>query len=260
MPYPVKTLVEKSERGGEGVPVFIQDQTTPMLDIKFLNRLGIFQLAANTDPASRFFEASPGHSISEGNVIELGNSSGFTQSVVIGVVGDDIEIDDIIGDIYETGIDFNRSSSDMRVDGSTTPVVFTIKPDPGQAGDITAIKWAVQSTSSMDFSTFGSAPSLRVGMLLRVKRPDGMFINVFNFKSNGALVIRGFEHYFQQKVGGGLHSFICEVGFNGQEQRGVVVRVDGNLGEELQLVIQDDLSALSQSLIQATAIGSGIQG
>lgn len=252
--------IEISDRGDIGGAVYIQNQTTPMLDIRFLQRLGSFQLATNTDPTSRFFEALPGHNISVDDVIELGNASGFTQSVVIGVVGDTIEIDEIIGDVYETGIDFNRSNSDMRVDGSTTPVVFTIKPDPGQSGDINAIKWAIQSTSSMDFSTFGSAPALRVGMMLRVKRSDGAFINLFNYKSNGALVVRGFEHYFQQKVGGGLHSFICEVGFNGQEQRGVVVRVDGDLGEELQLVVQDDLTAISQSLIQATAIGSGIQG
>lgn len=252
--------IEISDRGGIGTAVFIQDQTTPLLDLLFLNKLGEFQLAVDTDPTSRFFTAASGHGIVVDNTIELANAENFTQSRVIGVVGDVIEIDDIIGDVYTTGNNFNRSTSDMRVDGSTTPVVFSLKPDPGQAGDINGIRFSIQSANSMDFSTFGSAPTLRVGCLFRVKRPNGAFINIFNFKSNGAFANRAFEHYFQTKVGGGLHSFIAKAEFNGQDNHGVVVRLDGDLGEELQIVVQDDLSALNQALIIASAQGSGIQG
>tara|TARA_R110000787_G_C13443392_1_gene446701 strand:+ start:24241 stop:24351 length:111 start_codon:yes stop_codon:yes gene_type:complete len=36
--------------------------------------------------------------------------------------------------------------------------------------------------------------------------------------------------------------------------------VDGDLGEELQIVVQDDLTLISQELIEASAEGSGIQG
>ena len=130
----------------------------------------------------------------------------------------------------------------------------------GQSGDINGIRFSIQSSNSMDFSTFGSAPDLSVGCLLRVKRSNGAFINVFNFKSNGAFANRAFEHYFQSKIGGGLYSFIAKGEFNGQDNNGVVVRLDGDLGEELQIVVQDDLSALNQALILASAQGSGIQG
>tara|TARA_R110000787_G_C13443392_1_gene446700 strand:+ start:23330 stop:24202 length:873 start_codon:yes stop_codon:yes gene_type:complete len=200
--------VEVSDRGDMGTAVYIQDQTTPILDIKFLNRLGSFQLAINTTADTRFFTAVTGHNIVIDNVIELGGARGFVQAQVIGVVGDVIEIDSLIGDIYETGINFNRSISDMRVDGSTTPVIFSIKPDPGQSGDINLVKWAIQNGTSMDFSKFGSASPLTVGCLLRYKRADGTFSNLFNWKSNGGIILRGFDHYFQDKVEDFHHSSV----------------------------------------------------
>lgn len=61
-------------------------------------------------------------------------------------------------------------------------------------------------------------PPLTRGCLLRVKKPTGDFVNLFNWKTNGGFIIRSFDHSFQEKVG-------------------VVPN------EELQIVIQDDLSS-----------------
>lgn len=253
-------LYERSDRGDVGTKIFIQDQTTPMLDLRFVERIGTFQLASPTAANTRTFTALAGHGISVGNIIELQNSFNFCQARVLAVNANSITIDSEIGDVYQTGLSFPVSNDDLRVDGSVTPRVFTLKPDAGQSGDINAIQFAVQSTTAMDFSTFGSANALAVGCLLRVKRQNGALINLFNFKANGELVIRGISHYFQNKIGGGLHSFVAQVAFNGQQNRGVTVRLDGDLGEELQLVVQDNLSIIGQDYIRATAYGSGIQG
>lgn len=252
--------IEVSDRDGIGGAVFVQDQTTDILDLLFLERLGTFQLAADTSIDSRFIQVVAGHNITAGNIVELHNGSKFQQDTVLSVVGDVVELDNPLGDVYITGVDQYRSNRDMRVDGSVTPVVFSIRPNPAQSGDITAIKWAIQSQQSMDFTSFGSVSPLTRGCLLRVKRADGTYNNIFNFKSNGGLTLRGFNHYFQEKSGGGLHSFVAKIGFNGQEQRGVVVRVDGEFNEELQIVVQDNLLGLNQALINASAIGSSIQG
>ncbi len=252
--------LEMNSRGDTGIPVYIQDQTTSILDLVFLNRKGTFQLAANTTSNTRVFTALSGHGIVIGDVIELQNTKGFVLSKVLNVVTDTITIDSLIGDVYLTGVNHNRSTQDMRVDGSVTPVVFAIKPDSGQSGDINNVKFSIQDNSSMDFSTFGSAAALTVGCLLRYKRADGSFENIFNFKTNGDISQRASSHDFEDKIGGGLVSFTCKVTFNGQPYNGVAVRVDGDLGEELQLVVQDDLASISQNLIVATASGSGIQG
>ena len=254
------SLIETTARGGKGLAVFIQDQTTSLIDVKFLNRKSIFQLSANTTINTRFFTVLTGHTIIPGDTIELFSATNFIQTVVLSVVTNTIEIDTLIGDIYETGINFNVSTSDLRVDGSVTPVIFTIKPELNQIGDMNLMKFGIQSAGAMDFSLFGSAAPLTNGIVLRYKRSDGTFENAFNFKSNGDLVLRGFNHYIKEKVGGGLHSFICKIGFNGQQDNGVTIRLDGNLGEELQLVVQDNLSAIGQSSMVALAEGSNVQG
>lgn len=253
-------LYERSDRGDVGTKIFIQDQTTPMLDLRFLERIGTFQLASPTTASTRTFTAIAGHGIVVGNIIELQNDRNFCQARVLGVNVNSITIDMEIGDIYPVGLTFPVSNDDMRVNGSVTPRIFTLKPDVGQSGDINSIQFAVQSASPMDFSTFGSANALPVGCLLRVKRQGGALINLFNFKTNGELIIRGIDHSFQEKAGGGLHAFIAQIAFNGQQNRGVTVRLDGDLGEELQLVVQDNLSVIGQDYIRATAYGSGIQG
>lgn len=253
--------IELTDRGGIGVGVFIQDQTTPLLNLKFLNRLDTFQITTNTAVDDRSFTAVAGHNISVGEVIEARNVRGFAQSIVKTVVGDEIGLDSLLGDVYLTGVDFYRSSSDMRVDGSVTPVIFSIKADPGQSGDINAVKIYIQDNAAMDFSTFGSVAELINGCLLRYKRQDGTFENIFNFKTNGDAIFIGFDHYFSDKVCGGFYSFICKATFNGQQHNGATKRVDGDrgVGEELQLVVQDDLSSIGQASIQAAAEGSGLQ-
>lgn len=252
--------IETSDRGDQALAVYIQDQTTPPLDLRFLERIGTFQLASPATATARTFTASPGHGITVGKIIELQNSANFCQAFVLGVTGDVIEIDSVIGDTYPAGVDFPLSSDDMRVDGSVSPRIFTLKPDPGQSGDINAIQFNIQSANSMDFSSFGSAAALTRGCLIRVKRPNGAFVNLFNVKANGGFVFRGINNYYQQKVGGGLFSFVAQIAFNGQQNRGVALRLDGDLGEELQFVIQDNLASIGQSYIGATAFGSGIQG
>jgi len=251
---------ETSDRGDRGVPVFIQDQTTPPLDLRFLERIGTFQLALPTVATSRTFTASPSHGITVGKVIELQNSSNFCQAFVLSVAGNVIEVDSVIGDVYPAGVGFPISSDDMRVNGSVTPRIFTLKPDAGQSGDINALQFNIQAANSMDFSSFGSASALARGCLIRIRRPNGAFVNLFNVKANGGFVFRGISNYYQQKAGGGLFSFVAQIAFNGQQNRGVALRLDGDLGEELQFVIQDDLSTIGQSYIGATAFGSGIQG
>ncbi|QZI92155.1 hypothetical protein PODOV073v1_p0030 [Vibrio phage PS25B.1] len=238
--------VEVSDRGSMGQSVFVNDQTSPALDVLFLERLNQTTIAADTVIDTYTFTASPGHGIVVGNTIEIANTTLFIQANVLAVNGDVITIDSLINHVYAAGSVLVISNSDMLVDGSVTPRIFSVSPGPDQKGDIVRIIIAIQSTSSMDFSKFGSSPPLTRGCLLRVKKPTGDYVNLFNWKTNGGFIIRSFDHSFQEKVGGGLHSFTSRSTYGGQSKRGVVIRLDGGEGvvptEELQIVIQDDLS------------------
>lgn len=256
-------LIETSERGDKGLAVNIQDQTSPALDLFFLQELNQTTIAEDTVLESYTFTATAGHGISIGNKIEISDGPDFMQATVLSLVGDVISLDTPINRVYAAGSQLIVSNPDLRVDGSVTPKVFAIKPSVGQKGDITRIIIGIQSSSNMDFSTFGSLPELTKGCLLRVKKPDGEFINLFNWKSNGGFALRSFDSDFQSKFAGGLFSFIARSTYAGQDKRGVTIRLDGGdgltQGNELQIVVQDDLSTGLTSFI-AVAQGHELEG
>ena len=115
----------------------------------------------------------------------------------------------------------------------------------------------IRDDSDMDFTTFGGIAPLLNGCVLRVKNPDGSFKNLFNFKDNGDIIKQGFDHSFLPNNGQGDRGFTARITWGGQSKHGVVIRLEGSLGEELQLVIQDDLRGLSR--FHLTAQGHEIQ-
>lgn len=232
----------RSDRGVDGLGVFVADQTSGALSIPFLTGRVNFTLASTTTRGSRFFDAVAGHGIIVGDVIELSNNDEFMQAKVLGVVTNQIELDSQINHAYITTDTAIKSKDSLLVNGSVTPVVFSILPTIVQKGDFTKIIIVIESTTSMDFTTFGSKDPLTNGCLVRVKKSNGDFRNLFNFKTNSDFIENSFSHFFQEKVGGGGFGFTSESTFGGQQNRGVVIRLEGSESEELQVVVQDNLT------------------
>lgn len=150
------------------------------------------------------------------------------------------------------------SATGVAIDGSVTPVVFNVKPDPAQMGDVTRLVIAFTSPNEVDLSTFGGAPALTRGLLLRVKRADGSFKNIFTYRSNFDLSMHGFDTTnLVPKTGNSTRGFVAMITFAGQENHGVVVRLDGRLGEELQLVVNDAMDATATGNIRVVAMAEG---
>lgn len=251
--------IEVSDRGGTGVAVYLQDQTTESLDVHFINDRGTFTVASDTTIDSRVFTATAGHNIVVGEVVEFANTTTFMQAEVLAVDTNTITLDTPFNHAYSTSDTMNRGSIDMQVDGSTTPVVFAVTPLSHQSGDITRVIFTIESTSAMDYTTFGSIAALTNGCVLRVKRSNGDYRNIVTFKSNGDYIEHSFDNLFQEKVGGGGYGFVGRSSFGGQSNRGVVIRLDGALNESLELVVQDDLST-GLTKLNMVAQGSELQG
>jgi hypothetical protein len=243
---PTGIPIEVGPTGSVGVPIFIQDQTTFPLDLWFLERLSATTTAADTTLGGVTFTATTGHGIVNGNVIEINNTVTFIQAIVTGVATDVITLDQPINHVYPSGSQLIVSNRGMNVVGTpASPRVFSIAPEAGQRGDFTRVLKAVTDATAMDFSTFGGVATLANGCVFRLKIEGGDFFNLFNWKNNGEFIIRGFDHEFQTKVGGGSHSFTARSTWAGQDKRGVALRVDGSRLEELQVLVQDDLTGLT---------------
>jgi len=271
--------IEISDRGSVGVPVYIQDQTTDMLDIPFLElKASSLTIANDTVIDERIVTLNSGHGLTAGNskghIIELfhTNKSTFYQGEILDVVGDIIILAPPMSEVFEVATTLvstgnpnmcQDTATGVAIDGSVTPVIFTVKPHPTQAGDITRITMATTSSNASDLSTFGGADALEVGLTLRVKRSDGTFKNLYTYRHNYDVILHGFDSgVFEPKGGNAVHGFACRVSFAGQDKHGVTVRLDGSLGEELQVVVSEQMNNTGNGNIsvQFLAEGSELQG
>lgn len=257
--------IEVSNRGNRGVPVFIQDQTSPVLTVPFLQTRAPITLAADAvaDGVNTVINLTAGHGTIIGEVIELAKNSTmeFMQADVIAVNTNAITLDQPINVAYTTAnTTALRSTKDILVDGSVTPQIFSILPLPDQAGDMVRIIIEIRGTDDMDFTTFGSATELLNGCVLRVNNGNGTYRNLFNFKSNSDFFEQGFDHAFSlPKQGNTIKGFTARVTWGGQSKHGVVIRVDGALSEAIELVIQDNLTVGTNTRFHLTAQGHELQ-
>lgn len=258
--------IEVSDRGTEGVSVFIQDQTSPVLTVPFLQSRSVITLSSDAiaDGVNRVINLTAGHGAVVGETIELAEigTNNFMQSEVVSINVNAITLDQPINRPYTTSNTLAlRSTKDLLVDGSITPQVFSILPLPTQSGDMVRIIVEIRSEAGkeMDFTTFGSAPELLNGCVIRINYGDGTFKNLFNFKSNSDFFEQGLDHSFSaaKAVGNTVSGFTARVTWGGQSRYGVVIRVDGSLSEALEVVIQDDLRTVTTGNTRFRLIAQG---
>lgn len=237
---------QTSDRGNTALKIFTQDQTTPVLTVPLLIARASVSLAIDTVRESRTITLNPSHGTLVGEIIELADPDAlkFMQSEVLIVNADVITLDQPVNRVYTTATAIvQRSSSNMLVDGSVTPQIFSVLPLPSQNGDMVRVILLLEGSTDQDSSTFGSNDALFNGCVIRIKEADGNFKNLFNFKSNGDFIIQGFDNDFLQPrvPGNNTRAMISRVTWGGQSKHGVVIPLDGSKGEELQAVIQDNL-------------------
>lgn len=238
---------ETSDRGNTALGVFIQDQTTQSIDVFFTNKKGDVTTTTEAVQGGHSVDLEPGHGAVVGDVIESRTAENFVQAEIIAVSVNTITVATPWSRTFPIGVVIGLGSPLLNVLGSQgTPVIFSVDPSAVQNIDLTRVILNFIDNMAMDFTTFGSLAELGTGCTLRYKSQDGTFINLFNWRSNGELIERSFDHNFQSKVGGGSFGFIARSTWAGQSKRGVTLRVDGARGEELQIVVQDDLTALNK--------------
>jgi len=262
--------IETSARGGVSLGVTLQDQTTGVLDVPFLLSESEPTLAADTVVGLYTVTLSPGHGLINlahpagniGDILEIAdttNGSFFMQCAIQDITGDVVTVDCPVNRVYTTTESLlSVSHVDMNVDGSVTPVVFSVLPFSVQQGDMVRIIVEMRDNSAMDFETFGGIPELANGCIIRVNNGDGTYRNLYNFKSNGDIIEQCFDHDFFLNNGGNTRGFTARLTWGGQSKHGVVVRLDGSLNESLEFIVQDDLTGLTR--MHWTAQGSELQG
>jgi len=257
--------IEISDRDTMGEAVFIQDQTTGVLSVPFLQDRVTLELAAATVVGSYEVEVVTGGGALVGEILELARAANgiFMQAMILAIaVGatDTITLDAPVNDVYATTDIVQTSTENLLVDGSTTEQVFSILPLPGQRGDMVRLITLIEGTDNMDYGTFGSDAGLARGCVVRVNNGDGTYRNLFNFRTNGDFALQGFDTVFHvPRQGNSTRGFSSRITWGGQSKHGVVIRLSGSLGERLEVVIQDNLTAGLNTKFKLLAEGHELQ-
>lgn len=132
----------------------------------------------------------------------------------------------------------------MNVNGSVTPSIFRIKPPLGVQRDINRIIIGITDDVAMDDWKFWGIASLTNGVVFRIK--DWYYKNLFVVSDNGWLRERSFDVAYADKAPAWTYWFGCRKTFNWQDKSWVTLRLNWDTGDELQIIIQDNLTGLTK--------------
>ena len=100
--------------------------------------------------------------------------------------------------------------------------------------------------AAMDDSKFGSLTALTNGIIAR--RTDGSIANFFLVTNNAGFFQYGYDTTYPDKVPAGVYSFRARKDV--RNINGTIIGLDGTTDDELQIIINDNLTGLSEFTVQ----------
>ena len=194
---------------------------------------------------------------SQDRIINVVSSAGM-------VVGDHLQIDDAIGQpIFPTilAINVNAITVDSPIDSDivagesvevvvpdmglvgtpAAPLLYVLRPPPNYVWHITRILISMTHGTAGDLGLFGNLAKLTNGVILRAK-VSGQYGTFTNWKTNADIKNDMYDLEFDTRSsGGGTYGTSGRGSFS---RIGVAVRLDGNQDDQLEVMVQDDLSGL----------------
>lgn len=161
------------------------------------------------------------------------------------VVGNTLTLDRPLDNPFSIGDNVEAVDTNMAVAGTLlTPIAFRLIPNKNQVWHIVRFLLGMTHSGAADDSKFGDLPVLPNGVVLRAFNATANQHATFTlWKDNGDLKMDMFDILYSDKAGAGLF------GTNGRGSiklgTGAVPKISGANGDYLEILIQDDLTALT---------------
>ena len=224
--------------------VALQDQTTPPFFVYMSEVISSTALTDTFRIDDNYVVLDNVTGIVSGNYIGIFNTTyhRFFAANVLTVSNDTVTLDTPSDFDFQIGDIFQGGNKHMNVNGSVTPRIFSLRVDPSLdiTVDVTRIILHIVDQTAMDDALFGGISALTKGIVLR--RTDGLYFNLFNVKTNGEMGELAFDKVYDDKAPSGFYGITSRLTFAGQNKVGVTIRLAPD--EDLQLIIQDDLTGL----------------
>jgi hypothetical protein len=234
------------------LPVNLQDQHSEMIVVPLhivIQSGPLLALATIVDATN--ITLTGGHSCTGGHSICIKEGTHFYIGIVLSVTTNVLNLDTPLDYAFTTAAEVCIGNPNLSVNGSITPKIAHLSPPFGVQWDITRLHVRMIDVQVMDAGTFGGRAALPNGVVLR--RSDGSGKNIANVKSNGDLAMMASGYSFDAKPPSGHYGFTSYHVFGGQEHVGVTLRLDGSDNDEIQAIIQDDLTGID--VVKIVAIG-----
>jgi len=231
--------------GGDptGKDTFVQDQFSSIVDLYMHEHTGSpITLTSDTALDDTVLNVLAGHGAVSGNLLCIKENARFYQGEVLSVTATTITVDTPLDYAFSAGAICTATSKQMAVDGSSVTQIFHAKPAAGVKWDITRMMFFLEGTATMDNGKFGDIAAITNGIVVRKK--DGTYKNIFNAKKNGDFALRAYDITYDAKAPAGTTAVRVRRSFAGQDKNGVTVRLDGDEGDELEILIRDDLTGM----------------
>lgn len=233
------------------VPVNIQDQTTQIIDLHAHQDISNLTLIDDTIIGSMNIIIEHDVTIAVGQIIHFEENKRASQSEIVSILidtpiagQDTINLDTPMDYAYTTLSGIHNGNINLNVNGAITSQTFHISPPKDTKWDIVRMVLIIEDNSAMDSGKFGGITELTNGVVFRKK--DGTYYNIFNAKSNSDFAVHAYDIAYDDRAPAGIYGFRARRTFGGQSKNGVVIRLDGNAGDQFQGIIQDDLTGLTK--------------
>jgi len=236
------------------VDVNVLDSTEPILIVKASQLVTETTLTSVTAKEDYIVNVTSAASFVVGQYLTIysvpDNRVYFSNILAINALA--ITLDTPLDFEFPIGASVSVGNEEMAVDGSVTPQIFGIRNPSGVdiplEVNITRLMFKCLTSSAIDLSQFGNI----AGGLLRglvVRRVDGTYSNIFNAKTNADLKTIMYDFNIEVAKVNQQDGFTGRLTFAGENKLGAVVRIGAD--EDLQIVIQDDLTSLESFSIVA---------
>ena len=233
----------------DSLPVHIAGVSNAVVNELFHNHTGdASTLAANTVAGDTGIVLDDATAFSVGDTIAISNGTiETTFPQITAIVTNTLTLDRPLDFAYSIGYDVEVVHTDLKTDIGTlaVPISHIIKPHIGQVWHIERVILSMTHTSAAADSTFGDITALTNGVVVRAFI-NGQYGTFTVWKNNRDIRLDMYDMEYTDKAGPSLFGTHARGSFN---RIGVTVRLDGDEGDYLEVLVQDNLQGLSSLLI-----------
>ena len=237
--------------------VALQDQHTPAI-ISYFNEVEeqtTLAAQAAIDDKTITLTSSTGAAVGKYIILFHPPSARFYTGHITSIAAiPTVSLDTPLDFAYPAGTFVDIAITDLSVNGSSTPRIFGLRgtgvpPGVDLKVDITRLVWQCEAANNVTLATFADIAALTNGLVCRKR--DGEYHNIFNVKSNKEIagIMFDWTPYAATNPQQGENGFVSRLTFAGQNKIGVTQRLA--IGEDLELIVQDNLSAITEFKVMA---------